>query len=180
MLAATETTATLRGGVDPRGTETSYSFQYGIDTAYGSQTPSVAVGAGMQEVKVSQTLSLLAPATTYHYRLVAMSAAGTAFGPDRAFTTKKTPLTIAISAAPNPSLYGARFLVNGTVSGTGAANQWIVLQANPFPYLGGFSALSLPEMTDASGNFSSRSTASSRALSCARRRSTSPRCSAPS
>jgi hypothetical protein len=149
-----ETTATLRGGVIPRGTETSYSFQYGTTVAYGSQTPSLLAGAGGQEVKVSQPLTGLIPNTVYHFRLVAVSAAGTATGPDHTFTTKKTPLKIAILAPHNPGLYGDRITVSGTVSGSDAANHWIVLQANPYPYLAGFRAMSVPEVTDAAGNFS--------------------------
>ncbi|HEX4838496.1 MAG TPA: hypothetical protein VFV03_08250, partial [Solirubrobacteraceae bacterium] len=150
----TETSATLKGGVNPRGTETSYSFQYGTSSAYGSQTPSSPAGTGTQEIKVSQALAGLTANTTYHYRLIAVSAAGTTLGQDRTFATKKIPLKIAITATHNPERFGDRFAVSGTVSGTDAANHWIVLQANPFPYLAGFRTVSVPEVTDATGNFS--------------------------
>jgi hypothetical protein len=153
-LETTETTATLRGSVNPRGEETSYSFEYGTDASYGSQTVALPVGTGAQEVKVSQALAGLRPATSYHFRIVATNATGTAFGPDHLFTTKKTPLRIAIIATPNPSLFGAHFRVNGTVSGTDAGNQSVAVQESTFPYLGGFSALGLPEITDPLGAFS--------------------------
>jgi hypothetical protein len=150
----TQTTATVKGGVMPRGVETSYLFQYGASAAYGLQTAATPVGAGTQEVKVVQGLAGLTPNTAYHYRLVAVSGAGTTFGQDRSFTTKKVPLKIVIATAPNPTLFGARFLVRGSVSGSDAANQWIVLQANPFPYrLAGFSNVGVAEQTDAAGNF---------------------------
>ena len=42
------------------------------------------------------------PRTTYHYRLVATNATGTALGADRTFVTAKIPLSLAITAAPNP------------------------------------------------------------------------------
>jgi|HubBroStandDraft_3_1064219.scaffolds.fasta_scaffold81610_2 hypothetical protein len=149
----TETTASVKGGVSPRGVESSYFFQYGPSTAYGAQTTTTPAGAGTQEVRVVQALAGLTPNTLYHYRLVATSTAGTAVGQDRTFTTKKIPLTIALSVAPNPAMFGSELMVRGTVSGSDAANQWIVLQTNPFPYLGGFLSAGVPEETDTSGNF---------------------------
>ncbi len=150
----TQTTATVKGGVMPRGVETSSFFQYGTSVAYGLQTAATPVGAGTQEVKVTQGLTGLTPATTYHYRLAAVSGAGTTFGQDRAFTTKKIPLKIAIATAPNPALFGARFVVRGSVSGSDAANQWIVLQANPFPYARRLHPTwAWPSRADAAGNF---------------------------
>jgi hypothetical protein len=151
-----ESTATLRGGVNPRGMETSSYFQYGTGASYGAQTPAVAAGAGTQEIKVSQAVGGLSPNTTYHYRLVASSSAGVAIGQDRVFTTKKTPLKIVITAAtPNPDPFGGPLTVTGSVSGSDAANLWVVVQGNPFPYrLKGFANMGAPRPTDEAGNFS--------------------------
>jgi len=145
--------ATLKGGVNPRGVETSYLFQYGTTTAYGAQTSPASVGRGTAEVKVSQPIAGLQPYTTYHYRIVATNAAGTTDGLDVAFTTKKIPLTFKIAATPDPVVFGNSFLVSGVLSGTGAANHKVVLQATPFPYLRGFKDTGNPEVTDAGGNF---------------------------
>ncbi len=146
-------TATLNGGINPRGVETSYFFQYGTTTSYGAQTTPVAVGASTVKVRVSQAITGLQPGTTYHYRLVATSAAGTTDGQDVAFTTKKIPLTFKIAAIPDPDVFGSQFSVSGVLSGTDAANHELVLQANPFPYLGGFKDTGNPEMTEADGGF---------------------------
>ena len=150
----TETTASVRGSVTPRGVDTSSFFQYGPSATYGWQTSATPVGAGTQEVKVVQALAGLTPNTTYHYRIVAVSAAGTTMGQDHAFTTRKIPLKITISATPNPTLFGARFVVRGTISGSEAGGQWVVLQANPFPYhVADFVNVGVAEQTDAAGNF---------------------------
>ena len=150
------TSATLKGGVNPHGAETSYAFQYGTTTGYGAQTAPVAVGSGTTEVKVTQTITGLQSGTLYHYRLVATNAAGTTNGGDATFTTKKIPLTFKIAATPNPSVFGSSFSVTGVLSGTGAAGQQIALQAAPFPYLGGFKSTGATAVTDAGGNFSIR------------------------
>jgi hypothetical protein len=148
------TSAMLKGGVNPHGVETVYAFQYGTTTGYGAQTAPVAVGSGTTEVKASQTITGLQPGTTYHFRIVAASAAGTTNGLDVAFTTKKIPLTFKIAGTPDPDVFGSPFSVSGVLSGTGAADHEVVLQANPYPYLGEFKNRGNPELTDAGGDFS--------------------------
>lgn len=148
------TSATLKGSVNPHGIETVYAFQFGTTTGYGAQTAPVSVGNGTTEVKVSQTIAGLQPGTTYHYRLVATNGAGTSNGHDVAFTTKKIPLTFKIARMSKPTVFGSPFSLSGVLSGTGATNHAVVLQANPFPYLGGFRSTGNPELTDAAGNFS--------------------------
>src|SRR4051812_14866777 len=62
----------LKGTIDPNGTATSYIFQYGPTSLYGAQSAPVSAGAGNKPVHVSVVLSTLAPATSYHYRLVGL------------------------------------------------------------------------------------------------------------
>ncbi|MDX6310053.1 MAG: hypothetical protein QOI06_3099 [Nocardioidaceae bacterium] len=84
----TSTGATVKGTVNPHGSDTTYYFQYGIDTTYGSSTTPGSAGAGSTAVSVSASLGGLASSTTYHYRLVATNASGsTTLGGDRTFTT---------------------------------------------------------------------------------------------
>jgi hypothetical protein len=83
--------------------------------------------------------------------VIALSPAGTALGGDRTFTTAKVPLSLAIVGAPNPVVFSDPFLVEGNLLGTGGANHEIVLQANPFPYLGGFRNVGNPEVTNSVG-----------------------------
>ena len=80
-------TATVAGQVDPRGGATSVVVEYGPTTAYGSTAPAGEVPAGIGAVNVSAALSGLTGNTTYHYRVKATSAGGTAAGADGTFTT---------------------------------------------------------------------------------------------
>jgi streptogramin lyase len=85
--AITTSKATLNGTVNPSGEPTTYQFEYGTTTAYGSKAPAgpESVGSGSDAVAVSQTLTDLATETTYHYRVVATSAEGTTYGQDKTF-----------------------------------------------------------------------------------------------
>jgi phosphodiesterase/alkaline phosphatase D-like protein len=83
----TTTGAQLNGSVNPNGFSTTYHFEYGLTTSYGSSTQSGSAGSGTGAVSVNATLSGLAPGSVYHYRLVAASSGGTANTGDTAFTT---------------------------------------------------------------------------------------------
>jgi subtilisin family serine protease len=80
---------TLNASVDPEGFATSYQFEYGTTTAYGSKVPvsPKGIGSGSEAVAVSESLSALVPNTTYHYRITAINAEGTSYGNDQTFTT---------------------------------------------------------------------------------------------
>jgi hypothetical protein len=146
--------AILYGYVDAEGAATNYYFQYGTTSAYGAQSPLSPAGGATTSVKVNQAITGLQAATRYHYRLVAVGPGGTVAGQDRTFTTPKIPLSLALVSTPNPVEFGNPFFVEGTLSGTGGANHAIVLQANPFPYLGGFKTVGNPELTNSVGGFS--------------------------
>ena len=154
VASLTFSSAVLEGGVAAKGQPTNYFFQYGTTRGYGAQTPLSPGGRATTTVKVSQLISGLKPATRYHFRLVAFTAAGRTNGVDHTFATPKVPLSLQIAGVPNPVPFGESFLVEGTLLGTGSANHPIVLQANPFPYLGGFKNLGNPELTNATGGFS--------------------------
>jgi hypothetical protein len=78
--------ATLTGTLDPTGLPAMHHFEYGTSTAYGSQTPDGSAG-GDGPQPVSAIAGGLISNTTYHYRLVATTAAGTDVGADGTFTT---------------------------------------------------------------------------------------------
>ena len=151
---ATFSSAILYGYVDAHGLPTDYSFQYGTTSGYGGQTPLAPAGNGTISIKLSQAVSGLQPGTVYHYRMVAANSAGTTDATDRTFTTASVPLSVQIVGVPNPVVFGSPFFVEGHLSGTGAGNHAIVLQVNPFPYLGGFKNVGNPELTNSSGGFS--------------------------
>src|ERR687893_759750 len=66
-----QTSVVLNGSVNPRQAETTYFFQYGPTRLYGATTAATGIGAGNRRVPVAVGVGGLAPATTYHYRLVA-------------------------------------------------------------------------------------------------------------
>ena len=88
--SVTATQATVNGNEVPGGIyEGSYYFKYGRTAAYGSQTPTVALGPGLSADAVSATISGLVAGTTYHYELVATDTAGnTRLGGDQRFKTQ--------------------------------------------------------------------------------------------
>jgi hypothetical protein len=149
----TITTATLNGQVNPNGSPTIYYFQYGTTTAYGSRTPDVGAGSGTAAGKVATPVAGLGPNTKYHYRFVAHNALGTSAGADRAFTTPKQPLGLALAANPNPVAFGAPSTLAGTLSGTGNAGRPIQLQQKPFPFTTAFANLGNAQLTNAQGGF---------------------------
>ncbi len=91
----TQTSATITATVNPDGLPTTYTFEVGTDTSYGTQSFGEA-GSGASAVSVSLPLTGLLPATTYHYRIVASNQDGTSQGADHTFTTPGSPSPIAV------------------------------------------------------------------------------------
>ncbi len=84
---------TLNAQIDPNGSSTSYYWEYGPSTTYGSRTPEVSIGEGQSAMPVPTHLEGLAADSEYHVRVVAVNAAGTERGSDITFhTLPATPL----------------------------------------------------------------------------------------
>jgi WD40-like Beta Propeller Repeat len=83
----TSTSADLNATINPGGLDTTYYFQYGTDTHYGTTVPVPAadIGAGTTGVAVTQHAVKLEPDIPYHWRVVATSRAGTTTGADHTF-----------------------------------------------------------------------------------------------
>jgi hypothetical protein len=83
------TGATLNSTVNPEGAATTYQFQYGTSTSYGTSIPATAASAGSGTSAVAETSSPtgLTASTTYDYRLVATNSGGTTDGANETFTT---------------------------------------------------------------------------------------------
>jgi len=150
----TSSSATLNGRVDPNNADTTYFFQIGTTTLYGSNTAVTPAGSGANPTGVSVPVAGLAPATTYHYRLVAQNRFGLTKGADRTFKTRVQPLGYTLAANPNPVHPGGSTTLAGQLTGTNGPNREVVLQSNPFPYTQGFVNASNVQVTDGAGNFS--------------------------
>ena len=112
--SAISSTATLTGTIDPNGLSTTWHFDYGPTTAYGSRTPNRNAGAGQQSITVSEALANLVPATTYHYRLVASNSAGTVTGSDATFATIPA---VTLTQSGFRVVAGHYIRLSGTVAG---------------------------------------------------------------
>lgn len=82
------TGATLTGWVDAQGSDTTYHFDYGLDTSYGSVTPDAGPLSGQGAQPASATVTGLTPGTVYHFRVSADNGTGgVQHGADQTFTT---------------------------------------------------------------------------------------------
>ncbi|MFN2471085.1 MAG: Calx-beta domain-containing protein [Gaiellaceae bacterium] len=124
----TQTTATLNGTVNPKGKATTYRFEYGTTTAYGSTTSSTSAGSDSLDHPVSAGISSLTAGTTYHFRVVATSAAGTASGLDRTFETADPAVSLSPSSPSVTEGDAGAQNVTFTVSLSAASSQTVTVQ----------------------------------------------------
>ena len=76
------TSARPTGSVNPQGRRTTWYFEYGTTTRYGSRTAARSAGSTFGDQSVAALLTPLRTAVTYHYRIVARNDAGTTRGAD--------------------------------------------------------------------------------------------------
>ena len=101
--------AVLPGLVNPNNSPTTYWFEYGTSTAYGTNVPATEDadgGSGTAVKAVLQRIEPLTPGTVYHFRLVAKNPAGITNGADETFTTGIPPA----ASTPRPGIPGSGFL----------------------------------------------------------------------
>jgi len=112
------TSAVLNGTVTANGAETVVTFEYGLDTGYGSVIAAVPyLLTGTSATAVSAAPIELLANTTYHYRVVAVNANGTTNGADMTFTTLPLPPTASTGFASPIGTTTAT--LNGTVNAIG-------------------------------------------------------------
>jgi hypothetical protein len=117
--------ATLNGTVNPEGASTTYQFDYGTTTAYGTTVPSPAGSAGSGSSAVSENFALtgLTASTTYHYRIKATNSRGTTLGADQQFTTAAAASSDTVTATVNGTPAGVSekvFVLTGATEAGGA------------------------------------------------------------
>lgn len=119
------TTATLTATINPNGSATGYSFQYGPTNAYGLSTTSHRLHAGSHPVMVHINIAGLTPGTPYHFHVSALNGAGSASGADKTFTTTgPPPAAVVTGPAVNVGKTGAT--ATGSINPQGAATTWAV------------------------------------------------------
>jgi hypothetical protein len=92
-LAVTQTSAKIEGKVNPHGGSASACrFELGTSAAYGIDLACASLPDPVStDVAEEQAVASLTPGTTYHYRLVVTTNAGTVAGDDVEFTTASPP-----------------------------------------------------------------------------------------
>jgi hypothetical protein len=98
-----ESSAVILAVLNPQGAPASYEVQYGTSTAYGSRAAPLEMAAVTSSQGTITEIAGLLPGTTYHYRLVATSSAGTADGQDATFTTTGATPTTAFTSFAIPT-----------------------------------------------------------------------------
>jgi hypothetical protein len=86
----TSSSAVLTGQISPLSLSTSYYFEIGPTTSYGTQTPVTYVTSLLSAQPVQAGVTGLKPGTTYHYRIVAGELLSTVRGADMTFKTAAT------------------------------------------------------------------------------------------
>ncbi len=123
--SVTSSSAQLNGTVNPNGQSTTYRFEYGTTTAYGSATGTMWAGSGTTAVSVRASISWLKAGTVYHYRIAATNSAGTVYGSDQTFTTTSASAMAPIvttTAATAVTANAAQ--LNGTVNPNGTSTTY--------------------------------------------------------
>jgi hypothetical protein len=89
-LDVSDTGVKFQAQINPVGSETTYSVEYGTTLAYGESVPVPAgsAGSGSSVVGVEAEAQGLQPDTTYHYRVVARNSLGPSYSEDQTFTTQ--------------------------------------------------------------------------------------------
>jgi streptogramin lyase len=88
---STQTSAVLKAFVGANSQATTYRFEYGPTSAYGTQTAVSSAGSGASLAQVATSIEGLSPAATYHYRVVASNESGTTYGSDETVATASAP-----------------------------------------------------------------------------------------
>jgi len=126
--AITASGATFNGIINPEGLRTTWYFQYGLTTAYGSKTTPQTMNPGPNETNVAARATGLTPKSTYHYRLVALSGAGTTIGKDLSLSTD---LSVTLNASETSVIYGTFVTLSGLLA-SGHAGVHVTISSERF------------------------------------------------
>ncbi|MEI6899629.1 MAG: PKD domain-containing protein, partial [Bacteroidota bacterium] len=122
--SVTNNSAVLNGEVNPNGSLSSVTFEYGLTTNYGY---SVSPGSysGNNSIPISSGINGLLPSTMYHYRTVGSNAGGTGFGPDTIFITSPASSCQAnFTSSPDSSNYLFIHFTDLSTTSSGFITSW--------------------------------------------------------
>jgi Concanavalin A-like lectin/glucanases superfamily len=86
--------AMMTGTAQVKGSESTYYFEYGPTTSYGSVASGGELDGNGQAVQIEEAAIDLSPETTYHYRIAVESPLGTSYGQDATFTTGERTISV--------------------------------------------------------------------------------------
>jgi hypothetical protein len=123
----TRTTAQLNATFEGNGEETTYFFEYGTTTGYGSRMPAepteASAGSPASGINpMSVMVTGLTPETTYHFRVVGKNGAGSSVAGDRTFTTPVAVQDVTAKDATN--LTSTTATINGSFTGNGESHTY--------------------------------------------------------
>ncbi len=119
-VAIDPTSETLNGTINPEGVSSTYRFEYGLDTSYGSQTAESDPVTGSTDLPTTGTATGLLPNTTYHFRIVGSNASGSITGNDQTLITDPAPPTLDGSPAFASAIKTGGATLNGTLNPNGS------------------------------------------------------------
>jgi hypothetical protein len=125
--------ALATASVNANGGATTYTIEYGTTTRYGNTTTATTAGSAKTAVTVATRLTDLRPYTRYHWRTVAINAAGTTRGNDRSFRTGRLPSSVSIGLSRKTVPWGGDLRLGGRVSGAGVGGMTVRLEQQRFP-----------------------------------------------
>lgn len=121
--SVTSSSMTFNGRILAGGLATTYWFEYGGTTAYGSTTPVQNLAAGNTPITVNAAVSGLT-LSSYHFRLVAQNSRGISYGVDQFPGIISTPPVISEHPEDLVVNVGEPASFNVTASGGGLSYQW--------------------------------------------------------
>jgi hypothetical protein len=118
----TSSSARLSAEINPRGTATTYHFQYGTGFQFDTSTPSSTLPAGDGPVAVEALVSGLQPLTAYEVQVVADNGVGTPSTGFGTFGTPAPPPFVTATAVKDVTPTSATVI--GHVDGRGQAGSY--------------------------------------------------------
>jgi hypothetical protein len=125
----------MNGVVTTGGLDTTYAFQYGTTTGYGTATPAAVAPGTSPTVNATFPLTGLKPGVTYHYRLVASNSVNSVVGADMAFRT--IPILVMQRMRATPANFKTHSRPTGTTLSFGLSGPGKVVITITQPAMGG-------------------------------------------